>query len=133
MSDKTTMRLADLESKNDLAIEFSWKGRKTDDHLKIRVGDSEGTFKKEDLWCLLFTNASEEWQEKMITTTAEEATTFEKLVDVKVLEDVPKGKELRVKVPFSIPNNVLEQLVRERKLDVSKLLETPADSNSGQE
>jgi hypothetical protein len=114
----TTFTVPDIKKRNDMEFSFDFNKRREARTIRIKIGDTEGEFDKEELWRALFIQADEDWSEKMLPVSAEAATSFTKLVEFIATEDIKKGGSCKIKVPFTVTNSVLEQLARERHIKI---------------
>jgi hypothetical protein len=123
MSEKINDHLVakDIGHLNDLEFWFNWNKRREAKTIHIKMGDNEGEFDKDELWQLMFITAEEDWMDKMIPSKVEQATRFWKTVEVKATEDIKRGNSIKVRIPFNITNEVLEELAKQRGIKMPPL------------
>lgn len=80
------------------------------EHVRIRIGDSEETVKKVDLWAAIFAIADAKTQEEMMPVRQTEVMTFERIHNVRIKKDTKANTIVKVRCHVDVPVRIEENL-----------------------
>lgn len=112
MEEATILTIRDKNEKYPLTLELDWKDRHHQKVLKAKMGELEALLDPGDFWRVAFAISEKESQEKLIPTNGQVTRHFEKWYQIKATKAMKKGDTITTKVRFTIPEEVLDELIK---------------------